>query len=231
MVTGRTPSADSPHAATARRLGAHLRALRVDQRLTREAVAAAAGISPVTLAKIEQERTAEPGLFTIVGVASALGTTVDAVLAAATALTVVSVGYEGLTLESFLEHILARDVRTVADVRLNAISRRPGFSKNRLRAGLADVGIDYIHFRELGNPQENREPFRTGHVEHGCRVYRQQIQNPDADRALTALRNLAQSHATAVLCVEREETSCHRQVVIDLVTKRPPCRAQPSGSQ
>jgi uncharacterized protein (DUF488 family) len=177
----------------------------------------------MTLARLEQERTLEPGLFTIAAVAAALDTTVDAVLAVATApppATLVSVGYEGHTLDSFVDHLTAAHVRTVADVRLNAVSRRPGFSKNRLRDGLAAAGIDYVHLRALGNPQNNREPFRTGRVADGCRAYRQQIDHPDAAAALAALDTLARRHPTAVLCVEHDEASCHRQVVIDILTRQ-----------
>ncbi|MDQ3504076.1 MAG: DUF488 domain-containing protein [Actinomycetota bacterium] len=47
------------------------------------------------------------------------------------------------------------------DVRLNAISRKPGFSKKRLTAALAAVGIGYRHARALGNPRDNREPFHS----------------------------------------------------------------------
>jgi Protein of unknown function, DUF488 len=35
-------------------------------------------------------------------------------------------------------------------------------SKRKLAAALADAGIDYMHLPALGNPKDNRQPFRTG---------------------------------------------------------------------
>jgi hypothetical protein len=34
-------------------------------------------------------------------------------------------------------------------------------SKRKLAAALADAGIDYMHLPALGNPKDNRQPFRT----------------------------------------------------------------------
>ena len=72
---------------------------------------------------------------------------------------VVGFGYEGADLEGFLGTLLARGVRTVVDVRLTPISRKPGFSKRRLAAALAELGIDYVHLPALGNPKWNRPGF------------------------------------------------------------------------
>ena len=62
---------------------------------------------------------------------------------------IVSVGYEGRQIDDFVAGLQRAGVRTVADVRLNAISRKPGFSKTRLRDALAAVGIGYVHMRSL----------------------------------------------------------------------------------
>ena len=218
-MTGRPPAAHGTHAAAARRLGAHLRTLRLARGLGREETATAAGISPVTLARLEQERTVDPGLFTIAALAEVLGTTVDDLLAAARrtpAHPLVSIGYEGHTLDSLIEELAEQRVTTLADVRLNAVSRRPGFSKNRLRDGLAAAGIEYVHLRALGNPQYNRAAFHLGNIDEGCRIYREEIRTPEGSSALATLASLADQHPTAVLCVERDEKACHRQVIVEL---------------
>ncbi|PPJ18215.1 hypothetical protein C5E45_10195 [Nocardia nova] len=38
-------------------------------------------------------------------------------------------------------------VATVVDVRLTPISRKPGLSKTKLSAALAEAGIRYVHLR------------------------------------------------------------------------------------
>jgi transcriptional regulator with XRE-family HTH domain len=221
-VTGRPPAARGANAATARRLGAHLRTLRPARGLGREQAAAAAGISPVALARIEQERTVDPGLFTIAALAEVLDTTVNDLLAAARrtpAPPFVSIGYEGHTLDSLIAELTHQQVTTLADVRLNAVSRRPGFSKNRLRDGLAAAGIGYPHLRALGNPQHNRAAFHHGDVDEGCRIYRSEIRTPEGRDALATLAALAERQPTAVLCVERDEKACHRQVILELAAR------------
>ena len=55
----------------------------------------------------------------------------------------------------------------LVDVRLNAVSRKSGFSKKRLTQALKDAGIEYVHEKDLGNPQDNRDSFRNGDGEAG----------------------------------------------------------------
>lgn len=50
----------------------------------------------------------------------------------------------------------------LVDVRLTPLSRKPRLSKTKLAAALADVGIEYVHHRALGNPKDNRAGFREG---------------------------------------------------------------------
>lgn len=128
---------------------------------------------------------------------------------------IVSVGYEGRSIDDFVTALVGAGVQTVADVRLNAISRKAGFSKTRLREALAAVGIDYRHMRSLGNAKENRSPFWDGRVDEGQRVFRQAIQNPEAESTLDELSALVRDQIVAVLCFETDLEKCHRKVIID----------------
>ncbi len=132
---------------------------------------------------------------------------------------IVSAGYEGRTIEEFLSALQRQGVQIVVDVRLNAISRKPGFSKTRLREALARVGIDYVHLRALGNPKENRQPFHTGRIGEGRRAFREVLRTPAAEAALRDLAQLASEHTVAVLCFEHDPETCHRQVLIDEVVR------------
>jgi uncharacterized protein (DUF488 family) len=134
----------------------------------------------------------------------------------------VSVGYEGRELEPFVAVLRERGVTVLADVRLNAISRRRGFSKTRLRERLSEAGIEYLHLRCLGNPKENRDPFRTGRVTEGKRVFAELMEGEAAQAALDELSRRTQSELVAVMCFEADHTRCHRQVVADMVRDRVP---------
>ena len=61
-----------------------------------------------------------------------------------------------------LDELENAGVKLLVDVRAVASSRRPGFSKNQLAAGLDERGISYLHLRALGTPKEGREAARSG---------------------------------------------------------------------
>lgn len=133
---------------------------------------------------------------------------------------IVSVGYEGRDLDSFVDLLVANRVATLADVRLNAISRRVGFSKTRLAHALSDAGIEYVHLRCLGNPKENRERFRKGPLEEGIAHFRQVLASAEAEQALSDLGSKASSGIVGVMCFEADHRHCHRDVVVaDLLSR------------
>lgn len=196
--------------------------------MSRTALAAKAGLSCNTLMKVEQGQTRDPGVMKIVALCRALSLSIDDLMhdaernhlpEDATAMThgIVSVGYEGLAIEDFVAELVRAGVQTVADVRLNAISRKAGFSKTRLREALAAEGITYRHMRSLGNAKENRRPFWDGRAEEGRRVFREALRSPEAESSLEELSALVQDHVVAVLCFESDAEMCHRKVIIDKV--------------
>ena len=75
-----------------------------------------------------------------------------------------SVGYEEMTLDGMVDRLASERVSVLVDVRLNPSSRRPGFSKTKLSETLAAAGISYVHEKELGNPQDNRDAYRSGDI-------------------------------------------------------------------
>lgn len=194
--------------------------------ISRSTLASSAGLSTNTLMKVEQGQTRDPGVLKVAALCRAMALSIDELVHAAerkqlpredTPMThgIVSVGYEGRSIDDFVTALVGAGVQTVADVRLNAISRKAGFSKTRLREALAAVGIDYRHMRSLGNAKENRSPFWDGRVDEGQRVFRQAIQNPEAESTLDELSALVRDQIVAVLCFETDLEKCHRKVIID----------------
>lgn len=132
----------------------------------------------------------------------------------------VSVGYEGRSVDDLIEVLVASGVDVVVDVRMNPTSRKPGLSKTKLSQALADAGLDYVHLRVLGNPKENRAPFWNGKVALGVRRFRQLLEAPESTAGLDQLTVLARDHRVAVLCFERDHDRCHRQVLTEEVVRR-----------
>lgn len=136
---------------------------------------------------------------------------------------IIGIGYQGLTLDVLAEQLKGWGVETLVDVRLNAISRKPGFSKRALEAHLLSKGIQYVHMPELGNARDNRAGFSEPGTEVGDRArtrFRNSLSTPEASAKLDELAALADSSWIAVFCFEARETECHRHEVIRAVRDR-----------
>jgi uncharacterized protein (DUF488 family) len=132
-----------------------------------------------------------------------------------------SLGYEGMTLDALVDRLAGARVSVLVDVRLNPISRKPGFARRRLSEALAAAGIGYVHEKELGNPPDNRDSFRVGDGEAGRSRMRSILDNRAGD-ALDRVVELASSRRIAVLCVERDAHCCHREVITEMAVERDP---------
>ncbi|WP_392543756.1 DUF488 family protein [Oryzobacter telluris] len=133
----------------------------------------------------------------------------------------VSIGYEGKDLNELLEQLLANHVGVLVDVRLNPISRKPGLSKRRLSEALRAVGISYCHYRELGNPKENREAFRAGSQDARDR-FSAILRAQAGTEALSHVAESLDGEVVALLCFEREHSECHRGLVAEAIQRELP---------
>lgn len=133
---------------------------------------------------------------------------------------IVSVGYERRSIEEFVDMLSLNRVDLLVDVRLNPISRKRGFSKTALTKALAEVGIVYRHERSLGNPKENRDPFRLG-LPSARDWYVQHLQN-GASTVFGNVITLAQETRIALLCYEREHSDCHRSCILEMAQEKHP---------
>lgn len=205
----------------ARALAQRVRALREARGWTRERLAKEAGIAVGTLARLESGGAIQPGFFTVGAVAEALEVSLDELFRETkVAPGLWSAGYEGRDIDSFVASLLDSRIDVVADVRLTPISRKKGFSKTRLGEALADAGIEYTHLRGLGNPKDNRAPFWDGRLDVGRARFRGVLRSEAAQSDLDRLAQHARQSRVAVLCFEKDESRCHRQVVLETVRKR-----------
>jgi uncharacterized protein (DUF488 family) len=133
----------------------------------------------------------------------------------------VSIGYEGKTVDDLVVQLLEQGVRVLVDVRLTPLSRKPGLSKTKLSEALAAVGISYVHHRALGNPKDNRAAFRAGEPESRAR-YRGILETAAATDALAHVSELLEGGVVALLCFEGDHAECHRDIVVrQLMMARP----------
>jgi uncharacterized protein (DUF488 family) len=94
-------------------------------------------------------------------------------------------------------------------------------SKRRLTAALDEAGITYVHLPALGNPKDNRAPFRAGDPASRER-FRVLLNGAVAAQALDHIAELLDDGAVAVLCFERTHEQCHRHLIAEAVMEAKP---------
>lgn len=72
-----------------------------------------------------------------------------------------TIGYEGVSIEAYLNKLIRNNVKALVDVRNRPQSMKFGFSKNRMSAYCASVGIAYFHFPEVGIASEKRQQLES----------------------------------------------------------------------
>jgi uncharacterized protein (DUF488 family) len=134
---------------------------------------------------------------------------------------VFTIGYEQSTASAFFDALKDAKVGLLVDVRAVAASRRPGFSKRQLSAGLDEHGIRYVHLQKLGTPKEGRLAARSGRAGEMLRIYERHLKTPEAQEQLeelTALARMSKDRSggpLCLLCYERDPAHCHRQRLAD----------------
>jgi uncharacterized protein (DUF488 family) len=140
---------------------------------------------------------------------------------------IATIGYESATMRSFLEALTEAKVQLLVDVRAVASSRRPGFSKTKLAANLAEAGIDYLHLRALGTPADGRAAARAGRHEEMKAIFTEQLATPEAQGQLDTVEELVKSgRRLALLCFEARPEHCHRNLVANALAERMPVRIE-----
>jgi uncharacterized protein (DUF488 family) len=138
---------------------------------------------------------------------------------ATTGLWVGSIGYE-LHKDhlAFARHVRAAGVERLIDVRELPISRRRGYAKSALAQAMADVGVEYVHIRALGNPKPYRDLYKSGCVEEGRRRYEEHLLGEQRG-ALEDLVPLLREKRSALMCVEHNPETCHRTVIVEALRR------------
>lgn len=135
--------------------------------------------------------------------------------------TLFTIGYEQTPPKAVLDELQQAGVKLLVDVRAVASSRRPGFSKNQLAAGLDERGIAYVHLRGLGTPKDGREAARAGDMKGLERIYAKHLKTVQAREQLDELRSLVgKAGPVCILCYERDHRHCHRKFIAEIIHER-----------
>jgi len=127
-----------------------------------------------------------------------------------------SIGYEGKTIDSFLNELIQHNVSLLVDVRRNAFSMKKGFSKNQLNYYLEKAGIGYLHFPELGIESGKRKgldsaaDYKALFKEYGKTL-------PAKREKIEELKKLGKNAKVSLMCFEADKNFCHRGVLSDFL--------------
>jgi uncharacterized protein (DUF488 family) len=132
-----------------------------------------------------------------------------------------TIGYEQTPSKAVLDELAHAGVKLLVDVRAVTSSRRPGFSKNQLAAGLDERGIAYVHLAGLGTPKEGRLAARSGKYDVLQKIYTKHLKTPQAKEELDELSALVKKAGpVCLLCYERDHEHCHRRWIAEIIEER-----------
>lgn len=116
-----------------------------------------------------------------------------------------TIGYEGLSIDSFINILIKKDIKTVLDVRNKPFSYKYGFNYSWLKKYLPEFGIEYINIPELGIEEEYRKTFSFENLW----VYYSFILNRKKD-VVNKISNFFKKQPSALMCYEKSPDFCHR---------------------
>ncbi len=134
-----------------------------------------------------------------------------------------TIGYEGKSLEEYLNHLIKNNINVLCDVRKNPISMKYGFAKTTLRNACETLNIKYIHIPKLGIESTKRMNLKTQQdYDSLFREYEDNIL-PKLTEEIYAIVDLLKKHRRiALTCFELSPDQCHRTRVSNAVIKLVP---------
>ncbi len=133
---------------------------------------------------------------------------------------VFTIGYEGLTIDAFLNKLISNNITVVVDVRNNPQSMKYGFSKSSFKQYIEKTGMKYILIPELGIPSAMRKGLGES-VSHKTlfKIYAGKLL-PRQENAIKQLLDLTnQDERIALVCFEADHHHCHRYTLVEHLQK------------
>ncbi|PKN69462.1 MAG: hypothetical protein CVU54_10590 [Deltaproteobacteria bacterium HGW-Deltaproteobacteria-12] len=130
-----------------------------------------------------------------------------------TTTTLFTIGYEGTTIEAYINKLIQNDIRLLCDVRNNPLSRKYGFSKTMLAKVLQELNIAYVHIPALGIVSEKRKnlkeqtDYKALFDEYNKALPKKKVY---IDKVFALLRD---QKRIALTCFEKDPDFCHRHVL------------------
>ncbi|MDR1847030.1 MAG: DUF488 domain-containing protein [Bacteroidales bacterium] len=133
-----------------------------------------------------------------------------------------TIGYEGISLEEYLNRLIKNDVKFLVDVRNNPFSMKYGFSKSQLIKYCENLDIKYIHFPEVGIQSNKRQALNTqADYNRLFDYYKETNLTQTKTTQKTIFDLLLQYKRIALTCFEANINQCHRKHLAEAITNLP----------
>jgi uncharacterized protein (DUF488 family) len=141
---------------------------------------------------------------------------------ASTHTTLYTLGYEGISLEAYLNKLIKHDIKVLVDVRNNPLSQKFGFSKSQLIRYCEGLNIEYAHFSEVGIQSEYRQELRQqSDYDNLFKSYKKKTLPNTISTQEKILALLKGKKRIALTCFEANICQCHRKHLAEAITQLP----------
>jgi len=133
-----------------------------------------------------------------------------------------TIGYEGNSLEDYLNKLIKNDVKLLIDVRKNPLSMKFGFSKALLKRYCESLDIAYLHIPEVGINSDLRQELDTQEDYDKLFKTYKKITLSETISVQEKIVNLLNEHGSVALtCFEANVCQCHRKPLAEAIEKLP----------
>ncbi|MFC2186582.1 DUF488 family protein [Fulvivirgaceae bacterium LMO-SS25] len=136
--------------------------------------------------------------------------------------TLFTIGYEGISLEMYLQKLVKNNIKLLVDVRKNPLSMKFGFSKTLLKRYCNSLDIEYMHIPEVGINSDKRQELETQADYDRLFVdYRKTTLSETSGHQKQIFDLLKKYNRIALTCFEAEPCQCHRSHLAASISKLP----------
>ena len=136
--------------------------------------------------------------------------------------TLFTIGYEGISLEKYLQKLVKNNVKLLVDVRKNPLSMKFGFSKTLLTRYCNSLGIKYVHIPEVGINSDKRQRLETqADYDRLFTEYQKTTLSETVDSQQQIIELLLANKRIALTCFEAKPCQCHRSHLAEAIEKSP----------
>lgn len=131
-----------------------------------------------------------------------------------------TIGYEGISVEGYLNKLIKNDIKLLIDVRRNPISMKYGFSKSTLKKHCESINIKYIHIPEVGIASEQRQVLNSQKDYDLLFLnYKKTTLNETDEQQKKIIDLLKQYKRVALTCFEANICQCHRKPLAESIAQ------------